>query len=228
MSVYGTDSIISGNDAFLGNWTEIQLSRIAARLHIKFTVDRADLPTRSGLLVKRTLVTCAELSCFVTPYTHSDIVLVLEYQPVVHRIYQIGIPLDPTNPTSTNVAWETSDFRPWGFSPQSRYSYRHSHSRQLHLALQRYFTVIGTLPYHTRPQGENNQCHQFPMPPISQWKSESLLQLVFIGLLEIGLLGYSCAKHKLSLLVSKRFQELLTGSFTLLFHLSLTVLVHYR
>ena len=38
----------------------------------------------------------------------------------------------------------------------------------------------------------------------------------------------ACPTDKLSLLVSKRFQELFTGSLTLLFHLSLTVLVHYR
>ena len=39
---------------------------------------------------------------------------------------------------------------------------------------------------------------------------------------------FSGATHRLSLFVSKRFQELFTGSLTLLFHLSLTVLVHYR
>jgi len=35
-----------------------------------------------------------------------------------------------------------------------RYSYRHSHFRQLHQTLQFNFTAVGTLPYHTRAQRE--------------------------------------------------------------------------
>ncbi len=51
-----------------------------------------------------------------------------EYQPVIHRLRQhyTGLTLGPPNPTPTNVAWETLDFRRWGFSPHSRYSCRHS------------------------------------------------------------------------------------------------------
>ena len=46
------------------------------------------------------------------------------------------------------------DIRRSGFSPESRYSYRHSHSRNLQLDLHQTFADSGTLPYHTHPQGK--------------------------------------------------------------------------
>ena len=53
----------------------------------------------------------------------------------------LGLALGPTNPTSTDVAWETSDFRCRGFSPRSHYLCQHSHFLPLHQTLRSDFSA---------------------------------------------------------------------------------------
>ena len=60
------------------------------------------------------------LSFSVTP-SIITIVVVLEYQPIVHRLRLSASPQVPTNPEKTNFTQETLDIRPVGFSPTSRY-----------------------------------------------------------------------------------------------------------
>jgi hypothetical protein len=58
--------------------------------------------------------------------------------------------LGPTNPEWTSLPQETLGFRRVGFSPTSRYSCRHSHSRPLQPSSRSIFTANRTLPYHPR------------------------------------------------------------------------------
>jgi len=55
--------------------------------------------------------------------------------------------LGPTNPSLTNIKMETLGFRRSGFSPDSRYSYRHSHLMPLQTGSHQSFTAASTLPY---------------------------------------------------------------------------------
>ena len=55
--------------------------------------------------------------------------------------------LGPTNPERTSLPQETLGLRRVGFSPTSRYSCRHSHSRALQPSSRLTFTARGTLPY---------------------------------------------------------------------------------
>ena len=56
--------------------------------------------------------------------------------------------LGPTNPEWTSLPQETLGIRRVGFSPTSRYSCRHSHSRPLQPSSRSTFTADRTLPYH--------------------------------------------------------------------------------
>ena len=55
--------------------------------------------------------------------------------------------LGPTNPEWTSLPQETLGLRRVGFSPTSRYSCRHSHSRALQPSFRSTFTARRTLPY---------------------------------------------------------------------------------
>ena len=70
-----------------------------------------------------------------------------------------GLGLGPTNPEWISLAQEPSGFRCGGFSPPSRYSYRHSHFRALQQLLpRRLHRCMATLPYHVRqPNAEHPQ-----------------------------------------------------------------------
>lgn len=61
--------------------------------------------------------------------------------------------LGPTNPERTSLPQETLGLRRVGFSPTSRYSCRHSHSRPLQPSSRSTFAANRTLPYHS-PAGE--------------------------------------------------------------------------
>ena len=83
---------------------------------------------------------CDTLRCKRSP-------VVPEYQPDVHRLRRIVLGLGPTNPERTSLPQETLGLRRVGFSPTSRYSCRHSHSRALQPSFRSTFTARRTLPY---------------------------------------------------------------------------------
>ena len=58
-----------------------------------------------------------------------------------------GLALAPAYLGRTNLPLETLDFRPLRFSRNSRYSFRHSHFRNVHRCFRCDFTPYGTLPY---------------------------------------------------------------------------------
>jgi hypothetical protein len=73
--------------------------------------------------------------------------VVPEYQPDVHRLRHYALGLGPTNPERTSLPQEPLGLRRVGFSPTSRYSCRHSHSRTLQPSSRSTFTANRTLPY---------------------------------------------------------------------------------
>ena len=62
-----------------------------------------------------------------------------------------GLALGPDSPGQISFTLETSDIRPGGFPPPSRYSFRHSPSPALHRSLRYGFPVPAMLPYHPWP-----------------------------------------------------------------------------
>ena len=134
-----------------------------------------------------TLVTYA--NCIHFRHAWKLVTIFYQYRNI-NRLY-IGItivwhPLDPTNPTSTNVAWETLGIRRSGFSPDFRYSCRHSHFLPLHHSSRNNFTAVRTLPYHTRPLDEEISMFKFQIPN----------KIVFCLWFGIWYLEFPCPKDK--------------------------------
>src|SRR5436305_14829497 len=75
--------------------------------------------------------------------------VVLEYQPVVHRLRLTASPSLPTYHGRISLPQEPLGFRRRGFSPLSRYSCQHSYSTTLHDGFHRRFAARSTLPYHS-------------------------------------------------------------------------------
>ena len=74
-------------------------------------------------------------SCFPSASPQFCLYKVQESQPVVHRLRLSTSPLAPTYPEQISFTLETLDIRPRGFSPLSRYSFRHSLFLYLHCSL---------------------------------------------------------------------------------------------
>ena len=70
-----------------------------------------------------------------------------ESPPAVRRLRPSPSPYAPAFPRKTSFTAETLDIRPEGFPPSSRYSFRHSPSRALHVPFRSRFAAHGTLPY---------------------------------------------------------------------------------
>ena len=149
VSVCGTILIISRHEAFLGNLNQQDCPNITSGLSIQLAVILTDLPIKTDLLSGCQNHNDILLIKSRHSLTANEITKVQEYKPVIHPLRQSGLGLGSTHPTLTNITWETLDIRRSRFSLESRYSYRHSHSISLHLALQLGFTAILTLPYHS-------------------------------------------------------------------------------
>ena len=72
---------------------------------------------------------------------------VQEYLPVVHRLRLSASPYAPTSPEQISFTLDTLDIRPEGFSPSSRYSFRHSLFNTVHGSLQYRFAPYSLLLY---------------------------------------------------------------------------------
>ena len=83
------------------------------------------------------------------------IVVVQEYQPVVHRLRLLSSALAPTYPERTNLPQETLGFRRQRFSLCSRYSCRHSLSNTVHGLSQFRFSPYSLLPYRLLTQSQD-------------------------------------------------------------------------
>src|SRR5580700_2083767 len=81
--------------------------------------------------------------------------VVLEYQPVVHRLRLSASPLLPTYPGRISLPQEPLGLRRRSFSLLSRYSYQHSHSTTLHDGSHHRFSARSTLPYHSCTKQES-------------------------------------------------------------------------
>jgi hypothetical protein len=124
-----------------------------ARLFVPQINITTDFPVVTSLVLKYNCETALETSTYVNPLCLDRDNSVAEYKRLVHRLRHCGLCLGPTNPGTIDVAQETLGFRCWGFSPQLRYSYRHSHFCTLQHSLQNTFKAYRTLPYPS-PCGE--------------------------------------------------------------------------
>ena len=75
------------------------------------------------------------------------------------------------------------------------------------------------------PKSTRSLAHSARM---SNFQNSNIQKLPFFGYSNIRTFEHSCAMHKLSLFVSKWFQVTISLPSRGTFHLSLTVLVHYR
>ena len=74
---------------------------------------------------------------------------VQESQPAVHRLRISASPEAPTYPGQISFTLETLDIRPKGFSPFSRYSFRHSLFLKLHSSFRYCFVASAMLLYQS-------------------------------------------------------------------------------
>ena len=74
-------------------------------------------------------------------------IIVQESPPVVHRLRLSSSPEAPTDPGQISFTLETLDIRPRGFSPLSRYSFRHSLFHAVHSSFRYCFFPHAMLLY---------------------------------------------------------------------------------
>ena len=72
---------------------------------------------------------------------------VQESPPVIHRLRLSSSPYAPTYPEQISFTLETLDIRPEGFSPSSRYSFRHSLLCTVHCSFRYSFIPYTMLLY---------------------------------------------------------------------------------
>ena len=129
VSVYGT-GMCAAIAAFLGTWlmsfptfvrstSRLWIDERFCRLHTSFACTGFSIP---GLY-------------FPHASPQFCLYVVQESKPVVHRLRLSTSPEAPTYPGQISFTLETLDIRPEGFSPSSRYSFRHSLFLALHCSL---------------------------------------------------------------------------------------------
>ena len=141
VSVYGTGTVQT-IAAFLDAWLTdfATLFRSASRLPIATRICQSDwYPACTGLSIPG----------FRFPYVSPQFchTAVQESPPVVHRLRLSSSPYAPTYPGQISFTLETLDIRPRGFSPLSRYSFRHSLFHAVHSSLRYCFFPHAMLLY---------------------------------------------------------------------------------
>ena len=140
VSVYGTGTHET-IAAFLGTWLTrfATLIRSTSRLRIAWRICQPDsFSACTGISIP------GSCSPHASPQFCSYVVQ--ESKPVVHRIRLSTSPSAPTYPEQISFTLESLDIRPEGFSPSSRYSFRHSLFLSLHCSFRYSFVGFKNAP----------------------------------------------------------------------------------
>ena len=86
--------------------------------------------------------------------------------PASHRLRFSASPQAPTYPERTNLPQETLGFRWDGFSPSSRYLFRHSHLYAVHYSSQYSFILHTTLLYHSISLDMKSKASVYSLAPV--------------------------------------------------------------
>ena len=141
VSVYGTGMCIT-IAAFLGTWLTCFPTLVRSTLRLRIVRKICcpySYPACTGFFFPG--------SCSPHASPQFWVHIVQESPPVIHRLRLSTSPYAPTYPEQISFTLETLDIRPEGFSPSSRYSFRHSLFLKIHSSFRYCFVSLRMLLY---------------------------------------------------------------------------------